>query len=415
MSEDRRAEAASSTAATPATADLLAVNERLLLAGLREQELADQLRRQLAFTNAIVGNVGEGVCALDRACRITFVNPAAERLLGWTEAEILGRDWDDVVHGGRADDCPPLEGVRAGGMHRADDERFARRDGVTFAVAYTAAPIVAADEVVGVVVVFRDITDQQHATAERAALLARVEAALAFRTRFLSITAHELKTPLTVLKGYAQLLLRRAQQVEDDRQLRTLGAIDQQVDRITRLIDDLSDVARVESDGLALDVHPLDLLALVAETIAEVEGTATDFALRLSVEEARTAEVWVSGDRIRLQQVLTNLLTNAVKYADQRREADITLHGGGDWAHITVTDYGIGIPAAQQATIFEPYVRADNALAGGYGGLGLGLFISKAIVERHRGTLSLLSEEGVGSTFTLALPCLRAGEEPTGQ
>ncbi len=394
---------------------LQTVNERLLLAGLREQELVDQLRRQLAFTNAIVGNLGEGVCALDRACRIAFVNPAAERLLGWTEAEILGRDWDDVVPAHHTVGHPLLAAVREGAAYRDDDALFARQDGGTFAVAYGATPIVADTVVMGAALVFRDITDQQHAKAERAALLARVEAALVFRTRFLAITAHELKTPLTVLKGYTQLLLRRARRAQDDSQLRSLAVIDQQADKVTRLIDDLSDIPRIESDGLALNLHPLDLRALLAETVGEVGVIATDFALRLSVEGVRAAEVWVSGDRLRLQQVLTNLLTNAVKYASRRREAAITLHGDGDWARIIVTDYGIGIPAAQQATVFEPYVRADNALAGGYGGLGLGLFISKAIVERHGGTLALSSEEGIGSTFTLALPCLRAGEEPAGQ
>lgn len=401
----------------PTSADemLQTVNERLLLAGLREQALADRLRSQLAFTNAIVGNLGEGVCALDRACRITFVNPAAERLLGWTEAEMLGRDWDDAVQSRRTVGHPLLAAVRDGAAYRDDDALFTRRDGGTFAAAYNVAPIVADTVVIGAAIVFRDITAQQHAKAERDGLLARVETALAFRTRFLAITAHELKTPLTVLKGYTQLLLRRSQRVVDDGQLRSMEVIDQQVDRVTRLIDDLGDVPRIESNGLALDVYPLDLRALLAETIAEVGTTATDFALRLSIEETQTAEVRVSGDRIRLQQVLTNLLTNAVKYADQSREADIALHHDGERAIVTVTDYGIGIPAAQQSTIFDPYVRADNALAGGHRGLGLGLFISKAIVERHGGTLSLVSEEGVGSTFALALPCLSAGAEPPGQ
>lgn len=410
MGEDRRADSGTTAGAPQHTTELRAVNERLLLAGLREQELADQLRRQLAFTGAIVGNLGEGVCALDDACRVTFANHAAERLLGWAEAELLGREWDDVVHGGRAEDCPPLDAVRGGVTCRVDDERFVRRDGGTVAVAYTAAPIVADGEVVGTVVVFRDITERQHAEAERAALLARVQAALAFRTRFISITAHELKAPLAVLKGTAQLLLRQAHREGSERPLRSLGMIDGQVDRMTRLIDDLSDVARIESDGLAFDAQPLDVRALLTDTITEVSLAAPDFALHLQVEGMPTGAVWVRGDRARLGQVLTNLLTNAVKYSDRHREAEIVLRRDGDRAAIAVTDHGIGIPAAQQADIFEPYARADNAAAGGYGGLGLGLFISKAIVDRHGGTLALVSEEGVGSTFTLALPLLPGAE-----
>jgi diguanylate cyclase (GGDEF)-like protein/PAS domain S-box-containing protein len=401
----------------PVGAELRAVNERLLLAGLREQELADQLRRQLAFAGAIVGNLGEGVCALDRAGRITFVNPAAERLLGQAEAALLGRRWDEVVYGGRDDDCPPLAAVRAGAVYRDDDDRFARRDGDTFPVAYTAAPIGVGAALAGAVVVFRDITARRRDEAERAALLARVEAALAFRTRYIAITAHELRSPLTILKGTAQLLLRQARSGGEERLLRSLGMIDQQVDRMARLIDDLGDVARIEGEGLALDAAPLDLRALLVEAVAEAGLAAPDFALRL---DAPAGAVWVRGDRARLQQVLTNLLTNAVKYSGARREADVTLRRDGDRALVAVADHGIGIPAAQQAAVFEPYVRAANATAGNHGGLGLGLFISKAIVERHGGTPGLVSEEGLGSTFTLALPLLAAagaapGRSPSGE
>jgi PAS domain S-box-containing protein len=370
--------------------------------------LADQLRHQLAFTSAIVDNLGEGVCALDRACRLTFVNPAAERLLGWAEADLLGRKWDEVVHSHGVEGCPLLDAVRTGVAYRDDNEEFARRDGSTFPVAYTATPIVADGAVTGVVVTFGDITARRRAEVERAALLARVEAALAFRTRFLSITTHELKTPLTVLMGYAQLVLLRAQRAGDDRLQRSLGTIDEQAKRMARLIDDLGDVVRIESDGLTLDPRPLDLQALLAGMVAEVAMAAPEFTLRLSADDG---PVWVRGDGARLQQVLTNLLTNAVKYSAGRKEVEVVLRRDGAWAVIGVTDYGIGIPEAQQSTVFEPYVRATNALAGPTSGLGLGLFISKAIVDGHGGTLALVSEVGQGSTFSLSLPLIPADED----
>ncbi len=390
----------------PAREELQAVNERLLLAGLRERELADQLRRKLAFTSAIADNLGEGVCALDRACRFTFVNPAAGLLLGWAGAELLGRDWEEAVYGRHDADRPLLAAVHAGAAYRDDDDAFVRRDGGTFAAAYSAAPIVADEKVV-----FRDVTARRLADAEGAVLLARVEAALAFRTRFLAITTHELKAPLTSMKGYAQLLMRRAQRAGDDKLLRSLGTIDQQVDRMTRLTNDLADVARIESDGLAVDPRPLDLRALLDETVAELAIAMPDFTLRL---DAPDGEMWVRGDRTRLQQVLINLLTNAAKYADRRREADIALHRDGDRTTVVVTDYGIGIPATQQTAVFEPYVRGTNATAGDYDGLGLGLFISKTIIERHAGTLELDSEEGRGSSFSLSLPLLPPAEDGVG-
>lgn len=387
----------------PAREQLQAVNERLLLAGLRDRELADQLRRQLAFASAVADNLGEGVCALDRAGRITFVNPAAERLLGWIARDLLGREWGAVMPGYRAADTPLLAAVRTGVAYRDDDTLLARRDGSPIGAAVYAAPIGTGEGAVGAVVVFRDITERRRAAANSAALLARVEAALAFRTRFLEITAHELKSPLASLKGYAQLLLRHAQRGGDDQLLRALATIDHQVDHMTRLLDDLGDVARMERDGRSLDPRPLDLRALLEETVAAIGMTAPDFALRL---DASVGAIWVRGDRPRLRQVLTNLLTNAIKYSDQRREADIALRREGDQAIITIADHGIGIPAAQQAAVFAPYVRATNATTGTYSGLGLGLFISKVIVDHHGGTLALVSEEGRGSTFSLALPLL---------
>lgn len=394
--------------------ELQGVNERLLLAGLREQELADQLRDQLAFSSAIVGNLGEGVCAVDRNCLLTFVNPAAEQLLGWAGAELIGREWDDVVHHRRIAGCPLLEALSIGVVYRADDDVFTHRDGSTFAVAYTATPIIAAGTVAGAVVIFGDITARRRAEVEHAALLARVEAALAFRTRFLSITTHELKTPLTVLKGTARLLARQARAEGDERLPRGLARIDNQVNRMVRLLDDLSDVAHIESDGLALVMQPVDLLALLRETADEVGAASPDFALRLEADRAPTGILWIQGDRARLQQVLINLLTNAVKYSPQRREAVIALRREVDRAIVSVVDYGIGIPAAQQANVFDPYVRGSNAAASTSGGLGLGLFISKAIVEQHGGTLTLDSEEGRGSTFSLSLPILKTDENTSG-
>jgi len=382
---------------------LLVVNERLLLTALRDQELADQLRQQLSLTSAIADSLSEGICSLDHALQITFANVEAARLLGWAESELIGQGWDDVAGDRNANRHALMTAIDAGATYHNESDLFTRRDGSTFAVAYTVAPIVAGATVAGTVVHFRDITARKHAEAASVALLARVEAALAFHSRFLSITTHELKTPLTVLRLEAQLLLRRAEHQGDDARRGALARIDQQVDRMTRLIDDLGDVARVESKGLGFDLRPLDLAALLAEIIAEVGIAAPTFTLRL---DTPAGEVWIHGDRVRLQQVLVNLLTNAVKYSGHSREVGITLQLEGTRATIAITDHGIGIPAAQQVAVFEPYVRGTNAPADAPGGMGLGLFISKTIVDRHGGTITLASEEGRGSTFSLSLPLL---------
>lgn len=390
-------------AASRDLAELRQISERLLLAGLRERDVAAQLDRQLAFTGAITDSLGEGVVALERDGRITFVNPAAARLLGWAAAELLGQDVRALLPAPHAAAGPLLAALQVGTAEHSDDAVFARRDGGTLPVEYTASPLGAADQITGMVVAFRDIAARQRVEAERAIVLAQVNAALAFRTQFLAITAHELKTPLTVIKGRAQLLHRHAQTGDDTRLLLSLDAIRRQADRMTQLIDDLVDVARLANEDFVLDTAPVDLNALLVETVAEVGMVAPTFILRL---DQRAQDVQIAGDRPRLQQVLLNLLLNAVKYSGQRLEVDVSLRREGDRAVIAVADYGRGIPAAQQAAVFEPYFRAANVDADQDGSQGLGLFISKAIIDRHAGTIGLVSVEGVGSTFSLLLPLL---------
>jgi diguanylate cyclase (GGDEF)-like protein/PAS domain S-box-containing protein len=171
-----------SEAAEQAVLDTRAINEQLLIAGLREQELAEQLQRQLAFTNAITNSLGEGLCALDHTGRFTMVNPAAERMLGCTAVELLGRSAHEVIHdqpanGARsvAEESPLLAVMRSGMAARDEDALWTRHDGVVFPTAYSAAPIVSDGQVVGAVVVFRDMTEVRQA----ALTLARQTAELA--------------------------------------------------------------------------------------------------------------------------------------------------------------------------------------------------------------------------------------------
>ena len=171
-----------------AVIDTRAINEQLLIAGLRELELAEQLQRQLAFTNTITNSLGEGLCALDRAGRFTMVNPAAERMLGWTEGELLGRGAHAVIHGqaaasvhSMAEDSPLLAVMRSGTPARDEGALWTRRDGTVFPTAYSAAPIVTDGQIVGAVVAFRDITEVRQVAltlARQAAELARSRAEL---------------------------------------------------------------------------------------------------------------------------------------------------------------------------------------------------------------------------------------------
>jgi signal transduction histidine kinase len=245
---------------------------------------------------------------------------------------------------------------------------------------------------------------------ERAARAA-AEAAVHARDEFLSIAAHELRTPVAAIKGTTQLALRRRERgaLDQARAEKALGVVDRAVSRLTALIDDLLDVTRLQSGQLALRTARLDLPALVRET-ADEYAAQLDPAHALAVDLPAVA-VPVDGDAGRLEQVLDNLLGNAVKYSPAGGEIAVALAPDADGATVTVRDRGIGLPAGAAERIFEPFGRAANAAASHLPGMGLGLHISRRIVELHGGRLWAESAgEGQGTTLHLWLPAARAGE-----
>ncbi len=242
---------------------------------------------------------------------------------------------------------------------------------------------------------------------ERSRALEQAERALELRNHFLSMASHELKTPVTLLKGYAQLLRNQADRTGDKMLRKPVRVIEHQVGRIHRLVDELLDVSRVEGGRLKPEMLPFDLGVAVLQVVDEFRETTPGFAF--TVHE-RASGLRVLGDQTRMQQVATNLLINAVKYAGGSTQVDIVLSQQGNMARVSVTDHGIGIPKEQQGRVFELYFRGANAPGSNYGGLGLGLYISKEIVEQHGGRIDMESEEGKGSTFDVLLPLLE--EQP---
>lgn len=239
--------------------------------------------------------------------------------------------------------------------------------------------------------------------AEQAAR-ATAEAAVRTRDEFLSIAAHELKNPVAVVKGSADLLRRTQSRdtLDPERLARFLSIIGNGVDRLTLLVDDLLDVARLQSGRLPLRRQPVDLAALLSDLIArqQVEGDRH----RLRLEIVATPDPLLA-DPIRLDQVLVNLVGNALKYSPDGGEVRITLDRDGDGALISIHDEGIGLPPEEVELIFQPFGRASNAAARNVPGLGLGLYICRQIVESHQGRIWAESlGEGRGTIVSFWLP-----------
>lgn len=242
---------------------------------------------------------------------------------------------------------------------------------------------------------------------DNARLYQQAEQALQLRNQFLSIAAHELKTPLTSLLGQVQLLQRRAMREGflAARDMRTLDIINGQVSRLNAMILTLLDTSRLENGQLRIERAHFDFAALLERAVEETRAAHDDRTIEL---ECPTTPVIVNGDALRLEQVVQNLLQNALKYSQAPASILVTLTVEAQQASLAVRDHGIGIPADALPNLFQRFYRAENSATQNISGLGVGLYVVKEIVELHGGTVEVQSTEGAGSVFTVCLPC-----EPT--
>src|SRR5437870_8755505 len=238
----------------------------------------------------------------------------------------------------------------------------------------------------------------------------KVEDLSRLKDEFLSIASHELRTPVTSIKGYTQLaktLVRENDLATSEEYLEI--ALDQ-IDRMSRLILELLDVSRIETGRLEIRHEPIDWSAFVRDLVHRHHTAVSDRRFHLNVPNSR---LFVGGDRDRLEQVLGNLLENAVKYSPDGSEIFVNVEERGDQIITSVSDRGIGIPADELAQVFERFHRGRQVSSTNYGGLGLGLYITRQIIERHGGTIWVESKEGSGTTFYFSLPTTSVPESAT--
>lgn len=250
----------------------------------------------------------------------------------------------------------------------------------------------------------QDLAGRAALAVENARLYQEARQAIQLREEFLSIASHELKTPLTTVKSYTQLLARRLlkPELDRDRLHDYTNHLQQQLDRLETLVADLLDASRIQQGRLELRLEQVDLVALAQQVLTRFEQAAERTEAHRLVLEAPlpVAGLW---DPIRLDQVLTNLISNALKYSPEGGEVTVAIRQVGAQTVIAVRDPGIGISSEEQARLFQPFVRGDTA-RGSVSGTGLGLYISRQIVEQHGGTISVDSELGRGTTFLVSLP-----------
>jgi len=358
----------------------------------------------------ILNAVGDGISGVDKNGITTFVNPAMERLTGWSAAELIGRFQHDMIHHTRADGIPysrhecPVRATFTGNEPRyVDDEVFWRKEGSSFPVEYFSTPIRGDDdEVLGAVIVFRDITERKRAEENQRRHITEMAHVTRLSTmgEMASQIAHELNQPLSAITNYTGACIRR---VQDDRGdpaslLEALQLVSTQAHRAAEIVRQIRDFIRKRDP----DRGPVDVNALVRQTAVLVSPEARKAGVDLVLDLATTLPP-VTGIAVELEQVIMNLVRNAIDAvgrnpAGERRVTIRSGNGTPDELQLEVFDNGPGIDETTVDTVFTPFYTTKVS------GMGLGLAISRRIVEAHGGRLWVEGVESGGAAFHVRLP-----------
>jgi two-component system sensor histidine kinase VicK len=346
------------------------------MAGALEDTLA-QVEGERTKLNTLFLRMADGVVAFDSAGKLLHVNPAAQRMLGRT----IGPDmtYRDIFPNVQAD-----EGVYDN-ENRFIEIDYAAKNRV---LKIYFAPIQMGSERPGVLAVLHDITEERKLEQSRKEFVANV--------------SHELRTPLTNIKGYTETLL-NIDDIDDETRRQFLTVVYNETDRMTRIVKDLLTLTRLDYNRMEIKLDAIDLRALALELQRSMSLSAENAGLRLTADIPAGMPTMM-GDRERIEQVLINIISNAIKY----NTPSGTIHMAGGWdadaVFIAVEDTGLGVPEEDLPHLFERFYRVDKARSRESGGTGMGLSIAKEIVERHGGTIAFDSTLGQGSRVTVRFP-----------
>ncbi|GIV96810.1 MAG: hypothetical protein KatS3mg057_1467 [Herpetosiphonaceae bacterium] len=357
--------------------------------------LYSQLHETRARWEELVHGAAEAICILSLDGRISFANARWRNVLGVESGELIGETVDRLTH---PEDRQQLVAAVAqasagervfGWSVRLRDRHEAWRD-----LLVSLSPI--RDDVgavTGVLGIFHDVTEERNTQR--------------LKDHFLAAASHELRTPLTSIKTATELLLRNLNTkgtIEPDLLARRLEIIRQEADRLVLFSTELLDVAQLQKGKLPMQLTVQDLNDLVQRCVSRQQELLGSSSPHIITFQPFPNPLLVRVEAGRIEQVITNLLTNAVKYSPEGGEVVVSVQPDGSRVRLSVADRGIGIPQQDLPKIFTPFFRASNASSDRFMGLGLGLYISRAVVEAHGGELLIESSEGRGTTATMVLP-----------
>jgi two-component system sensor histidine kinase/response regulator len=378
-----------------------------------EQEVADRQRAQEALRESegrirlLLDSTAEAIFGIDRDGNFTFCNPATVRLLGYQSGDdLLGKNAHATMHHSYADGRPypleecPIVHSRQGREVHADTEMFWRSDGACFPAEFWAYPIRKEGEVVGAVITFLDITERKRAEAALLEAKEAAESASRAKSEFLANMSHEIRTPMNGIIGMTELALDTPLTAE---QRDYLNLVKSSADSLLRVINDILDFSKIEAGKLELEKNDFEIRDLFRDTLKTLAQRTGTKVLELCARVAPEVPKVLVGDPTRLRQVIVNLVGNAIKFTEAGTiivNAELEANASEEVClHISVSDTGMGIPLEKQHIIFESFAQADGSTTRRFGGTGLGLTISRQLVELMGGHIWVESEPGKGSTF----------------
>ena len=352
------------------------------------------------FSQTVLRTIVEGIAEVDGRQRILFVNRACLEMVGRPELDLIGTQVADLL---TAEHRGTLEAAVAAflGASEGPEPVAVRYRGRVLRV--TCAWISPGDATQGFFLILRDVTDLASKIEELSALNARLQAMDRMRSELLTMVSHDLHTPLTAIKGSLEVLLHETVGIELRREL--LGIAQKNADRLFRMVSDILDLARIEAGRFQGRREPFDVLTILRGTIDRLQQLSQDrgIAVTLAVPEG---PLTVSADSLRIEQVFTNLLGNALKFTPRGGRIDVAAAARDAEILITVADSGVGIPPEHLDRVFDRFYRVPMPAGSAVEGTGLGLSICKAVVEEHGGRIWVESQVGKGSRFFVTIPRL---------
>lgn len=357
---------------------------------LARLEAEEKLKASEENYKAIVNQSVSGIFKLSSDGHILFTNDYFAKMLGYNREELLQLTVKDIVHPFDLDKTfAGFNTMVVSGQPFEVEKRLKRKDQSVIWVTNYAAPLFdSLKQPIGALVVSVDISRQKAVEQQK--------------DEFISIASHELKTPLTSVKAYGQLVQQTSKEGNAEELADMIGRMNLHIDRLVNLVGTILDTTKLERQEYSVNLEKLDINELISEKVKENQLAAPHFRFIFNPCE----KAWVYGDKISLGQVLNNLISNAVKYSPHGSVITIDCGQSESYIKVCVTDEGIGISEKDQEKVFDKYYRSVGLLESGRSGIGLGLYLCGEIIRRHNGTIGVTSILGSGTTFYFTIPSI---------